>query len=291
MARLPKDSTLPTIIDVWDLGTFDEDLLKVLESNTDLIRAYFDTDKQIFLSYDLGRGADRPMLRPENPYAAEFYSLLEAMDRRMAARTIRAFHYTRLTDEEVTALRRSGVYLSTPETLRRRLDALVASGGLSADVADRLYAESPFHSDQFQARSGKFWMASHPLPADDSGVVPLMKHWGGEVASMWVRDVALSAPLATLGKARIIEIATPLVATRHSYAAGKAVVATFGRAQGAIPEKAAFDLYVKEPLPVAALLAVHTEGQPAFLSMGRTYPTGFIDVDVGRWKELTGEGD
>jgi hypothetical protein len=237
MARLRRDSTLPTIIDVWDLGTFDGDLLKVLESNADLIRGYFDTDKQIFLSYDLGRGANRPMLRPENPYAAEFYALLEAMDRRMAARTIRAFHYTRLTDEEVTALRRSGVHLSTPETLRRRLDLLVASGRLEPDVADRLYAESPFHSDQLQARSDKFWMASHPLQADDSGVMPLMKHWGGEVASMWVRDAALSAPLAVLGKARIIEVATPLVATRHSYAAAKAVVATFGRARGATPGK------------------------------------------------------
>lgn len=31
------------------------------------------------------------MQRPENPYAAEFYALLEAMDRHIASRTIRAF--------------------------------------------------------------------------------------------------------------------------------------------------------------------------------------------------------
>jgi hypothetical protein len=282
---------LPVLIDVWDIRTFDPDLLNVLVSNADLIRTYIDTNNRIFLSYDLGRDPDRLLLRPENPSAAEFYSLLEAMDRLMAVRTIRAFHYTRLTDEEVAGIRASGVHVSTLQSLRRRLDVLVASGRLAADVADRLYAESPFHSEQLQARSGKFWMASHPIPPNDSGVVPLMKHWGGEVASMWVRDVALSAPLTMLGKARIMEIAAPLVATRHSHAASKAVVASFGRSQGAYPEKFAFDLYVKEALPAAAELAVHTEGDTAFTSMGRTYPAGFIDVDVGRWKELTGEDD
>lgn len=277
---MPRDNKPSAIIDVWDVGTFDSDLLEVLESNTGLICAYFDTDRQIFLSYDLGHGPNQPMQRPENPYAAEFYGLVEAMNRDMAARIIRAFHYTRLTDEEVTALRRSGVHLSTPETLRRQLDLLVASGRLEPDVADRLYAESPFHSDQLHARSDKFWMASHPLPADDSGVVPLVKHWGGEVASMWVRDAAVSAPLTMLGKARIIEVATPLVATRHSYAAAKAVVATFGRARGAIPEKSAFDLYVKEPLPATAVVAVHTEGDAAFSSVGRTYPP---DSSTSMW--------
>lgn len=291
MGSLSRDSIAPAIIDVWDVRTFDAELLKVLELTASLIRAYFDMDHQIFLSHDLGRGPDRQVLRPENPHADEFYALLDAIDRHMAARTIRAFHYTRLTDEEVVELGKSGVHVSTPETLRRRLDALVATGRLVPEVADGLYAESPFHSDQLQSRSGKFWMVSHPLPADDSGVVPLMERWGGEVASMWIRDAALSTPLMKLGKARIVEIAAPLHATRHSHAAGKAVVASFGRSRGAIPEKFAFDLYVTGPLPATAVLAVHTEGDAAFLSMGRIYPVGFIDVDVGRWKELTGEDD
>jgi hypothetical protein len=156
----------------------------------------------------------------------------------METRTIRAFHYTRLTEDEVTSLFRSGVHVSTPETLRQRLEAVVVSGGLAGDVANRLYAESPFHSDQFHARSGKFWLTSHPVAVDDGGVVPLMEHWGGEVASMWVRDLALSAPLLKLGRARIIEIAVPLSATKHSYHAGKAVVATFARCCGAIDTRA-----------------------------------------------------
>jgi hypothetical protein len=71
-------------------------------------------------------------------------------------------------------------------------------------------------------------MISHPLAIHDSGVEPLMSHWGGEFASMWMRDPGLLAQLATIGSARVIELAIPVAATNHSYSAGNAVVATFG---------------------------------------------------------------
>ena len=280
----------PTI-DVWDVRTFDSELLVQLEANADLIRAYFETDHRIFLSHDLGRGLERFILRPENPHMSDFYKLLDVIGLQMGTRTIRAFHYTRLTENEVASLLRIGIHVSKPVTLRQRLEAVVVSGGLARDVADRLYAESPFHSDQLHARSGKFWLISHPVAVDDSGAEPLMERWGGEVASMWVRDRALSGPLLKLGGARIVEVAVPLGATKHSYDAGKAVVATFARSRGAIPSKFAFDLYIETALPATAVLVVHTKGDAAFESMGRDYPEGFIDVDVGRWKELTGDED
>ncbi|MBB2793638.1 UNVERIFIED_ORG: hypothetical protein GGD58_002497 [Rhizobium pisi] len=282
---------MPGVIDVWDARTFDLDLLEVLEDCAEEIVGYFDTDHAIFLSYDNVDGPDRPIMRPDNPHAAAYYALLDRVGDLMASRTIRAFHYTRLTDDEVAELRRSGIHLSTPTTLRRRLDALVVSGALPAEIADRLYDASPFQSEQRDARSDKFWMVSHPIAVDNNGVAPLMARWGGEVASFWVNDAALSAPLTRLGRARIAEIAVPLEATRHSHAASKAVVATFGRARGAIPEKSVFDLYLKASLPATAVSAVHTESDAAFTAMGRSYPAGFVDIDVGRWKELTGEDD
>lgn len=291
MARLAKDSVFSVVIDVWDHSTFKADLREVLVGHAELIRAYFDTEHSIFLSYDLGRDPDRPMLRPENPHASAYYVLLNAVGELLAPCSIRAFHYTRLTDDEVADFRQSGIHLSTPETLRHRLDALVASGDLSADIANRLYDASPFHSDQRDARSGKFWMVSHPIAIDYGGVEPLMKRWGGEVASFQLSDAALPAPLTRLGKARIIEIAVPLDATRQTPKASEAMVATFGRSLGAIPDKSTFDLYVKTPLPASTVLAVHTEDEATFAAMGRTYPAGFVDVDVGRWKELTGEDD
>ena len=53
------------IIDVWDVRTFDSDLLAQLEAQADLIRGYFETDHQIFISYELASGPERPILRPK----------------------------------------------------------------------------------------------------------------------------------------------------------------------------------------------------------------------------------
>ncbi|WP_338610847.1 hypothetical protein V6617_18635 (plasmid) [Pelagibacterium nitratireducens] len=86
-------------------------------------------------------------------------------------------------------------------------------------------------------------------------------------------------------------MAVPLGKTRHSHSAATAAVATFGRTAGASPEKSDFDLYVNEPLEPGSVLAVHTEGDDAFAAIGTSYPPGYIDVDIGRWKELTGEDD
>ena len=58
-----------------------------------------------------------------------------------------------------------------------------------------------------------------------------------------------------------------------------------------IPSKFAFDLYVETALPTTAVITVHTKGDAAFELMGRDYPAGFVDVDVGRWKQLTGDED
>jgi hypothetical protein len=108
---------------------------------------------------------------------------------------------------------------------------------------------------------------------------------------MWLKDEALLAPLARIGQPRILDVAVPMTSTRHSDWAGEAVVATFARAQGAVPSKQAFDLYAREPLSAAAILAIHTDGEPGFLAMGRGHPQGYVDVDIGRWRELTGEDD
>lgn len=77
--------------------------------------------------------------------------------------------------------------------------------------------------------------------------------------------------------------------TRHSHSAARAVVAAYGRALGCIPSAHRFDLFVTAPLGSDAIIAVHTEGDASFHAMGRSYPEGFVNVDVGHWKELTGE--
>lgn len=249
---------------------------------------YYERAKAVFLAHDLGR--DRGLVRPDNRFAEDFSALRDHIDALMGARTIRAWHYTRLTDREVARVRADGVHLSTPASLRQRLDAMVADGDLTAAQADQLWAQNMF-THQHASRADKFWAVSHPLAVTDHGVVPLMSHWGGEAASMWLRDESLLAHLAALGRPRVLELGMPLGQCQSFGGPGRAVLATFGRAHGACPEKCGFDLYAKAPLEAGTVLGVHSEGEASFGRLGDGFPAGFVDVDRTHWTELTGEDD
>jgi hypothetical protein len=84
------------------------------------------------------------LTRPSNAYAASFVALKDSLGVEMQARTIRAWHYTRLTHSEAEALKSTGVEMSTVDSLKARLAARVAAGEFSQTVADDLFAASPF---------------------------------------------------------------------------------------------------------------------------------------------------
>src|SRR5579863_10375508 len=117
--------TASSLIDVWDAKTFDEELSVILAEHAELIRNYMMTDHEIFVAHDLGRGPEKSIIRPDNPFTSAFLALKESLGERMRSRTMRAWHYTRLTAAEVEILRTEGVHVSTPATLRTRLDLQV----------------------------------------------------------------------------------------------------------------------------------------------------------------------
>jgi len=276
------------LIDVWDVETFDPELIDCLAAHADLIAAYHARANRIFLDHDYGRA--RTLIRPENEYAADFSDLRDTVGALMDERTIRAWHYTRLTDREVDALRRDGIHLSTPQSLRRRLEAVVAEGHLATADVEALWRRNMFNH-QHDSRAGKFWAVSHPQRIDDGGVEPLMRHWGGEAASMWMQDPDLLAKLARVGQARAVAVAMPLARCEHFAGAGRAVMAAFARSRGAVCETSGFDLYARTDLPGAAVLEVRTEGEPGFAALAQGDPATFVDHGLTHWKELTGEDD
>jgi hypothetical protein len=262
-----------SLMDVWNIETFDGNLLAELKANETLVRKYIVTDREIFLERE---AAALKAAYRTNPYAETYYRFLEDLGRDMETRTIRAWHYTRLTDAEVEQLRTIGIALSSLDATRRRLEAQVAAGVISDEIVNALFAASPFqHSEQVGPRSDKFWLTSHPVEIGDSGVTLLLANWGGEAVYFWLNDAQLQAAVASIGKPRVIEVAVPLEATRHAYLAGKAVVAAFARSLGCRPDFRAFDLYTARVLGPDAILAVHTEGEATFVEIGKAYPEKF----------------
>jgi hypothetical protein len=263
------------LIDVWNVETFDEDLLDKLRARAGLVRNYIATERENLESEASGL---RPAYR-SNPHSESYHRLLEDLDQDMETRTIRAWHYTRLTDAEVEAMRTTGINLSSLDAIRQRLDMRVAAREISADLADALYAASPFHHpEQIGPRSDKFWMTSHPVEIGDGRVTLLLGNWGGEAVYAWLNDAQLKTAVASIGKPRVIEVAVPLDATNRAYLAGKAVVATFSRSLGCMPDFGTFDLYATRALGPDAILEVHTEGEAVFAEIGKAYPQKFSPV-------------
>lgn len=171
-------SDQPAIIDVWNAATFDDELRGDLDAHPEVIRDYFLTSRRQWLERE---ASDHIMPYPENPYAAEFLLVTEHIMRLMEERTIRAWHYTRMTDAEVDALRHGGIYPSTLDNIRARFATQVAAGAFTEAVADPLFADSPYQSDQRGSRSNKFWMVSHPVDIEDGGVELLLESWGRRI--------------------------------------------------------------------------------------------------------------
>lgn len=267
---------MTTPIDVWNLTTFDEELLALLQAHAEVLRNYELTNRE---NYEDQQATDGWVPLKDNPFASDRMHILEQIIMPvMAQRTIRAWHYTRLTDAEVELLKANGIYMSDLAGIRRRLDAQVAAGTIKAEIADAIYEKSPFYA-QANARSGKFWMVSHPFDIKDGGVELLLQHWGGEGVYFWLEDKAHIELVQGIGRPRIIEVAVPLSVTTSAYMAAKAVVATYVASLGAKPEWSAFDLYATSALGADAVLDVHTEGDPNFSAMARGYPAEFVNRD------------
>lgn len=264
-----------SLIDVWNIATFDDELAAHLRGAADLIRDYLTTSHRQYLERE---ASDHTQPYPINPYGADYVAFTDGLVPLMEARSIRAWHYTRITDAEAVTLLRDGVHLSDLAAVRRRLDAQVAAGAFSGDVADALFDDSPFQSEQLESRSNKFWMVSHPRDIEDSGVELLLESWGGEAVYFWQRDPDLQSQLKRIGRPRVIELAIPLAATNHAYSAGRTVVSAYALALGCPAESGAFDLYTRQALGPEAVLQIHTEGDAAFSGMARAYPAGFGDA-------------
>jgi hypothetical protein len=267
-------------IDVWNVATFDDELAAHLRAAADLIRDYLTTSRRQYLERE---ASDHTQPYPINPYGSEYVAYTDGLVPWMQARSIRAWHYTRMTDAEAAALQRDGVHLSDLAAIRRRLDGQIAAGAFSADVAEALFVGSPFQSEQLESRSGKFWMVSHPRDIEDSGVELLLESWGGEAVYFWQRDPDLQSLLKRIGRPRVIELAVPLAATNHAYSAGRAVVSAYARTLGCHAEGGAFDLYARQALGPEAILKIHSEGDTTFGAIARGYPAGFSDpADIGQ---------
>lgn len=123
--------------------------------------------------------------------------------------SITGWHCTRITDVEIAQIVRSGMQLPDGAMLRRRIDALVASGQLPADVGDRLAAHN--QADESN-RAGRLWFCFFPpRQAGEHGIGRFFRHWGGEALyNSHEGDPVTSPILRAIGTPCLIEADVPV---------------------------------------------------------------------------------
>ena len=132
----------------------------------------------------------------------------------LKAYEIRGWHCTRLTDAEVDEILRNGMRLPNAEMLTRRIDTLVKTNLIEPQVALRLKLEN--WADE-ENRAGIVWFCFYrPGKADEFGIGPFFRHWGGEALYRCHQDDPVTSPiLRRIGTPRVVEVDVPISSLRR----------------------------------------------------------------------------
>lgn len=263
-------------IDAWNPQTFADEIATVLTEYSRLILDYYVENRKL-MDEHLNRSTYQS-LKP-NPHSRAFQEFHENVLAPTVARSrIRAWHYTRLTDDEADAMSRKLVP-SSLKHLRYRLNNLVANNLLTHDDADTVFAHSPYHKQS--VRAGCICTTIIPLSHYDSGVEPLLESWGGESAYFWLTDEGVAKKLRTLGTPRIIEIETALADNLNGYKVAKTFLDAWAKKLGAPTAISGCDLFIKESIGTAKVLRIHSDGGNSFEAVGTVYPEGIAALVNG----------
>lgn len=264
-------------IDVWDVATFDAELRSFLPARARLIRDYWTESQRLFQEREAQTLRGPPA---QNVHGPAFSALKDETAKLMTDRTIRAWHFTRLADHEVAAVRERGLQPMTLALIAERLAAARLAGLLDGELAAQLYAASPYHHQIEGSRENRIWLTAQPYPLDDSSVEELLDRWGGESLSFVHREGETLERLKQIGTPCVIEVALPMRVTTRVEEAATNVLDAFARSirvDGGWGGGA--DMVAVEPIAPEWILAIHRAGEPGFEAMGRGYPPGFNGAD------------
>ncbi len=170
------------------------------------LRDYLDTHHDLFLNWETASATVG---------ARAYDDAIAGLRRVLDGYAITGWHCTRLTDVEMDQIVRMGMQLPDGTMLRRRIEALVAAGVMTSDVALRLVERNQANDAN---RVGMLWFCFFaPRLAGESGVARFFRHWGGEALyNSHERDPGTSSVLHRIGTPCLVEVDVPIAAlARH----------------------------------------------------------------------------
>ncbi len=125
------------MIDLWDTCTYDEEMLDSLESHKEIIDGYFDLARKKDAMV-----AKLPTWEPIQPnrFTGDYMAAVEGLGQIKSTKTLRAFHYTRMTEGELEILQAQGI---VPTSMKQRVNRQVAAGRLTEEQGHRIVTPAP----------------------------------------------------------------------------------------------------------------------------------------------------
>lgn len=258
------------MIDIWNPDTFSIDLQRALQAKSQLVLDYHYEDRRLINEHSNDSSCQS---LKRNQFASEYLWFRDHdLPPILRETRIRVWHYARLLDHEVNAMKQ-GLVLSSVDFLQKRLHELAAMELLSQQEADQVFKESPLRSQE-DIRSGRLWTVTLPMHHSDDSVSHLLGSWGGESAYFWLSDKALSEKLKNIGLPRILEMETELSESYNALSASTTVLEAWARKLGVSVVPNGLDLAITRSLGTAKIVRIYTEGESTFDEIGKTYPEG-----------------
>jgi len=195
------------LLDVLDHSTFPEEVSAKIEQHRELFA-------------DWSRpGPEGPHRFSAREHDAAYGELCEAL----RAHSIRGWHCTRLTEDEISRVATLGLKPLNVVFLQERIDSAASAGLIPAGIAERLRTT---HQANESNRAGRIWFCLHlPREAGEDGLRRLLGTWGGEALyNSHEEDAEVLSILRSLGKPCVVEADLPIPSLNSAWRVATALV-------------------------------------------------------------------
>jgi hypothetical protein len=193
-----------------DLDTWPSPLMAYLASQHQMLAAYA-RHESTFNQMDFDSEGDYvPMsMRPSNPHFHGYESAWLKINNILKPTTLRGWHCTRLTDQEMEHIRSQGMQPPNLDILVQRIRRAEAAGKFGPEIAARLITENQADDD---GRKGMIWFCFfEPRLAGQSGTERFFRRWGGEsLYNSHERDADTGEALRLIGRPCLIQADVPI---------------------------------------------------------------------------------
>lgn len=194
---------------------------------------------------------------PKTTLACQFDEMIYAMRDILRTYSLRGYHCTKLTEDEIIHIETNGMLLQDRQSLCVRINSLLNQNLIDNDIASRLRCENQADDTN---RARMLWFCFFdPFIAGEGGIERFFRSWGGEALyNSHEDDPETGEVLLEIGLPCIIEAIVPMRNLHECYLPETQVYRTYLQSRGhhitEPTEHEGYSRYNIDPLNIQAII-------------------------------------